>query len=88
MQFVLAVISDKYIGWNDILYIKRYWQHSEECMSGLRNIAMRDYQGKRDYRTDTHTDGRTDAGQSDPYVPLCFAGDTTKQIKYNIIANL
>ena len=27
---------------------------------------------KCDYRTD----GRTDAGQSDPYVPLCFAGDT------------
>ena len=23
------------------------------------------------------TDGQTDAGQSDPYVPLCFAGDTT-----------
>ena len=33
---------------------------------------------KCDYRTDTdrRTDGRTDAGQSDPYVPLCFAGDT------------
>ena len=35
---------------------------------------------KCDYRTDRHkhrrTDGRTDAGQSDPYVPLCFAGDT------------
>ena len=27
---------------------------------------------KRDYRTDT----QTDAGQSDPYVPLCFAGNT------------
>ena len=27
---------------------------------------------KCDYRTDR----RTDAGQSDPYVPLCFAGDT------------
>ena len=31
---------------------------------------------KRDYRTDTHTDGQTDARESDPYVPLCFAGDT------------
>ena len=30
----------------------------------------------RDYRTDGRTDGQTDAGQSDPYVPLCFAGDT------------
>ena len=27
---------------------------------------------KCDYRTD----GQTDTGQSDPYVPLCFAGDT------------
>ena len=31
---------------------------------------------KCDYRTDTRTDRQTDAGQSDPYVPLCFAGDT------------
>ena len=35
---------------------------------------------KRDYRIDTRmdgqTDGQTDAGQSDPYVPICFAGDT------------
>ena len=48
-------------------------------MCRLRNIAMRDYQesvttGQPDGRTET------DAGQSDPYVPLCFAGDT---IKYN-----
>ena len=36
---------------------------------------------KCDYRTDTRTDrqkggGQTDAGQSDPYVPLCLSGDT------------
>ena len=31
---------------------------------------------KCDYRTHGQTDGQTDAGQSDPYVPLCFAGDT------------
>ena len=45
-------------------------------MCRLRNIAMRDYQesvtiGKTDTRTH-----RQDAGQSDPYVLLCFAGDT------------
>ena len=33
-------------------------------------------EGKCDYRTDRHTHTQTDAGQSDPYVPLCFAGDT------------
>ena len=42
-------------------------------MCRLRNIAMRDYQGSV---TTGQTDGQTDAGQSDPYVPLCFAGDT------------
>ena len=31
---------------------------------------------KCDCRTDRWTDGQTEAGQSDPYVPLCFAGDT------------
>ena len=34
---------------------------------------------KYDYQesvTTGQTDGQTDAGQSDPYVPLCFAGDT------------
>ena len=38
-------------------------------MCRLRNIAMLDYQ-------ESVTTGQTDAGQSDLYVPLCFAGDT------------
>ena len=33
-------------------------------MCRLRNIALENV-----------TDGRTDDGQSDPYVSLCFAGD-------------
>ena len=54
-------------------------------MCRLRNIAMRDYQKSvttaqtdrwTDRRTDGQTDGQTDARQSDPYVTLCFAGDT------------
>ena len=49
-------------------------------MCRLRNKAMRDYQESvTTGQTHTHTDGQTDAGQSDPYVPLCFAGDTTSQ---------
>ena len=53
-------------------------------MCRLRNKAMRDYQesvntGQTDGRTDRQTDGQTDAGQSDPYVPLCFAGDTKRK---------
>ena len=42
-------------------------------MCCLRNIAMRDYQ---ESVTTGQMDGQTDARQSDPYVPLCFAGDT------------
>ena len=66
-------------------------QHSEECMCRLRNIAMRDYQESvTTGQTHTRTHAQTDAGQSDPYVPLCFAGDTKTpnkletQIKQNV----
>ena len=45
-------------------------------MCRLRNIAMRDYQESVTIWTDRRTHTQTDAGQSDPYVPLCFAGDT------------
>ena len=34
--------------------------------------------GVTDGRTDGRTDGQTDDGQSDPYVSLCFAGDTKR----------
>ena len=46
-------------------------------MCRLRNIAMRDYQESVTTAVpDRQMDRQTDAGQSDPYVPLCFAGDT------------
>ena len=48
-------------------------------MCRLRNIALESVTEKCDRRTDRRTDrrdGRTDDGQSDPYVSLCFAGDT------------
>ena len=38
-----------------------------------RNIAMRDY---KESVTTEHTRKQTDAGQSDLYVLLCFAGNT------------
>ena len=50
-------------------------------MCRLRNIAMRDYQESvTTGQTDTHTHGQTDAGQSDPYVPLCFTGNTMRSV--------
>ena len=46
-------------------------------MCRLQNKAMPDYQESvTTGQTHTRRDGQTDAGQSDPYVPLCFAGDT------------
>ena len=50
-------------------------------MCRLRNIAMRDYQGSV---TTGQTDGQTDAGQSDPYVPICFAGNTKMKSLPNV----
>ena len=58
---------------NEMYIRETLWQHSEECMCRLRNIAMHDNQ---ESVTTGQTDGQTDAGQSDPYLPLCFAGDT------------
>ena len=47
-------------------------------MCHLRNIAICDYQESvTDGQTHGQTDRQTDAGQSDPYVPLYFAGDKT-----------
>ena len=37
--------------------------------------------GRTDRQTDRRTDRQTDDGQSDPYVSLCFAGDTIKHKK-------
>ena len=46
-------------------------------MCRLRNIGMGDYQESvTTGQTDRQTHGWTDTGQSDPYVPLCFACDT------------
>ena len=53
-------------------------------MCRLRNIAMRDYQ-ESVTTGQTHTHRQTDRqmdGQSDPYVPLCLAGDTKSTSKF------
>ena len=49
-------------------------EHSEECTYRLRNIAMPDYQ-------ESETTGQTDAVQSDPFMPLCFACNTKTSYK-------
>ena len=51
--------------------------HVLECMCQLRNKATCDYQG-------SVTIGQTDPGQCDPYVSLCFAGDTTTLSLYKM----
>ena len=45
-------------------------------MCRLRNIAFESVTEKCDRRIDRQMDEQTDDGQSDPYVSLCFAGDT------------
>ena len=61
---ILAVVKKKteaYKSWCLCREIKTSWQHSEECMCCLRNIAMLDYQESvTTGQTDTQTDGRTD----------------------------
>ena len=37
--------------------------------------------GKCDRQTDRQTDRQMDDGQSDPYVSICFAGDTKRALK-------
>ena len=40
------------------------------------STAKHSYGSVTDGRTDRQTDGQTGDGQSDPYMSLCFAGDT------------
>ena len=52
-------------------------------MCRLRNITLESVtDGQTDRRTDGQTDGQTDDGQSDPYVSLCFAGDTKSRYSH------
>ena len=52
-------------------------------MCRLRNIAMRDYQESVSTgQIHRPMKGQTNAGQSDLYVPLSFAGDTIKILKF------
>ena len=62
------------VGWNYIQNIVAAFQgmHVSPAKHSYAWLSR-----KCDYRTDRHTHTQTDAGQSDPYVPLCFAGDTT-----------
>ena len=52
-------------------------------MCHLQNIAMRDYQERV---TTGQTDRQTDARQSDPYLPQCFAGNTKCMCRLRNIA--
>ena len=47
-----------------IQHSTKYWQHSEECMCRMRNIALENV-------TDGQTDGRTDRRTTDKVTPMC-----------------
>ena len=57
------------------------WQHSEECMCGLRIIAMRDYQESvTTEQTHRQTHGQTDRQTSDKVIPMCrYASQATQK---------
>ena len=51
----------------------------------LYGVHKRDYQESVTIgQTDARTHTQTDAGQSDPYVPLCFAGDTYYSLSISV----
>ena len=71
------------------LYQELFWADTLNIVAAFRGMHVspakhsyawlpRKCDYRTDTRTDTQTDGQTDARQSNPYVPLCFAGDTTK----------
>ena len=60
------------------LWLINRMAYSKEYMCPLWKFLMWLPTRKCDYRTDTHIDGQRGAGQSDPYVPLCFAGNTKR----------
>ena len=52
----------------------------------LYGVHKRDYQESVTIgQTDARRHTQTDAGQSDPYVPLCFAGDTKIHDKNSVL---
>ena len=54
-------------------------------MCRLQNIAMCDYQESMTAgQTHRRMDRQTDAGQSDPYVPLCFPGDKIIMLQLSV----
>ena len=56
---------------------KTWWQHSEECMCCLRNIAMRDYQ---EIVTIGQTDTRTHRKTPDKVIAMCrYASQATQK---------
>ena len=66
-----------------ILFIT-YWQHSEECMCCLWNIAMRDYQESvTTGQTDGRTDRRTERQMSDKVIHMCrYASQATQKLNH------
>ena len=79
----VCIVLDKFISEMKIFQFKSCSTLSKNIVAAFRGMhvspAKHSYawlSRKCDYRTDRHTHTQTDAGQSDPYVPLCFAGDT------------
>ena len=61
----------------------------KKIVAAFRGMHVSPANHSSDRQTDRQPDGGTDEGQSDPYVSLCFAGDTKNMLyMYLLILNL
>ena len=68
----VCISSVKWWNWK-----QKQWQHSEECMCRLRNIALESVTEKCDRRTD----GRTDRQTTNKVIPMClYASQATQKL--------
>ena len=79
------ILSKGRMSLNDQSFVPIRQQYLYESIipkySGSIPPAKHSSGGVTDGRTDKRTDRQTDDGQSDPYVSLCFAGDTKIHFK-------
>ena len=76
--FKFLIIVLKFIQWYFIKKLLIYHKNIVAAFRGMHVSPAKHCYAWLPRKCDYRTDGRTDAGQSDPYVPLCFEGDTTR----------
>ena len=68
---------------NSIEFFNEFALLSQNIVAAFRGMHVSPAKHSYAWLPDRQTDTRTDTGQRDPYVPLCFAGDT-KSVRWVI----